>query len=61
MADETVYEVEEIQSSRVIRGKTQFLIKWKNFPVADNTWEPEENLDCPDLIASYISKALRKP
>lgn len=56
MTDETVYEVEEIQSSRIIRGKQQFFIKWRNFPVEDNTWEPEENLDCPDLIASYLAK-----
>ena len=55
MTDETVYEVEEIQSSRVIRGKTQFYIKWRNFPIDDNTWEPEENLDCPDLIATFLS------
>ena len=58
MTDETVYEVEEIQSSRVIRGKTQFYIKWRNFPIDDNTWEPEENLDCPDLIATFLSFCL---
>merc|ERR1712048_1013259 len=51
--EETVYEVEQIDDDRKVKGKTQYFIKWRNFPASDNTWEPEENLDCPDLIARY--------
>ena len=35
------YEVEKIENSQVYQGKLQYLVKWKGYPVSDNTWEPQ--------------------
>lgn len=35
-------------------GTRQFLVRWKGFSAKDNTWEPEANLNCPELIKKYL-------
>nr|CAB3228082.1 chromobox protein homolog 1-like [Phallusia mammillata] len=51
------YEVERVVDKKIVKGKIQYLIKWKGFSDSDNTWEPDDNLDCPDLIADFENKA----
>ncbi|XP_049861332.1 uncharacterized protein LOC126355163 isoform X5 [Schistocerca gregaria] len=52
--DETSYEVEKIMEVHHKRnGKKEYLIHWRGYPHSQDTWEPEENLDCEELIREF--------
>ncbi|XP_014214444.1 uncharacterized protein DDB_G0283697-like [Copidosoma floridanum] len=34
--------------------KREFLIRWQGFSSKDDTWEPEDQLNCPELIGEFM-------
>lgn len=53
---EQEYEVQKIVAERTKNGKKEYFIRWKGFKPHDNTWEPANHLNCPELIAKFMKK-----
>ena len=59
--DGELYKVEDILDSKKINGKIKYLIAWKGYGPADNTWEPEQNLtDCRELLLEFKRERQKK-
>lgn len=33
--------------------QVEYLLKWRNYTDSDNTWEPVEHLECPEMIKAF--------
>jgi hypothetical protein len=57
MSERVLYEVEEIIGRKVFSGKVLYLVKWKDFPREQATWESVKLLkNVKHLVKHYHDK-----
>ncbi len=48
--DGEYYVVESILVMRVRDGKKEFLLRWAELSTTKCSWEPEDHLECPNIL-----------
>jgi hypothetical protein len=50
------YLFEASLGSRMVRNKTQYLVKWKGYPIYESAWEPEENVQGSEAVEDFQAR-----
>ena len=59
---EQEYEVEAILNERRHHGRPQYLVKWKGYSDAENTWEVQDNArNATDLVRLFHQRHPQAP
>lgn len=58
--DDGQWEVEQIVDHCVENEEDYYLIKWKDWSNAHNSWEPKKNLDCQDLLDEFHARGTKR-
>lgn len=52
-----VYVVEEIIDTKFSGGVQHYRVKWKDYPLSECTWEPEQSFNCSKHILNHFLQA----
>lgn len=50
------FQVEKLVEQRTIKGRRQFLVRWKGYGEDSDTWENEKDLNCDKLIEEFLAE-----
>lgn len=60
-ADEEEFDVDEILDSQLRNGELHYLIRWLDYGPESDSWEPVDNLSCPEKIEEFHRKNPDRP